>query len=116
MQRTDRVEEGTRASQQAAEALGYARCEVDQAAGQLADLQQRRDELRRQIEAARVETDALENELIDRLSAWQRLEQRAQRLDDVWPRFQAVTKSLTYRASAGLLAAVNRLRRGFRRR
>lgn len=134
MNRPERTEEPVPATEyERHEAIGYLRCEVDEAERTLATLRARKQELQRQITLAdneqrdaertvlaqraelqrqlavvAAENQTLERELLERLATWRKLDEASLRVDEVVPHLKAVTGSLTYRCVAGLLHVVNR--------
>lgn len=135
MNRPERTEEPVPAAEyERHEAIGYLRCELDQAERTLATLRARkqellrqialadneqrdaeraldahRAELRRQLDVVAAENQALERELLERLAAWRKLDEATVRVDEIVPQLRAVTGSFTYRCVAGLLHLVNRV-------
>jgi SMC interacting uncharacterized protein involved in chromosome segregation len=134
MNRPERTEEPVPATEyERHEAVGYLRCEVDQAERTLATLRARkqellrqitladaeqcdaeralqanRAELQRQLDVVAAENRALERELLERLATWRKLDEASVRVEEIVPQLRAVTGSFTYRFVAGLLHVVNR--------
>ena len=112
MSRPNRFEEGLPPDAEARDGrLDHARGAADEAERTLAALQQRQQDLRRQIGAVTAENRLLERELLQQLGQWRKLDDANQRVEDVLPQLKTVTSSLTYRLVAGMLAVVNRVRR-----
>ena len=111
MKRAERTaEEDTVATRAAWEGVGYARCELDQAEREAAELRERRRQLMHEIDVVRAENQVLEKELNEQLGAWRMLDETQLKVVEILPRLRQVTDSWSYRLTLGLLAMLNRLR------
>jgi septal ring factor EnvC (AmiA/AmiB activator) len=111
MNRPHRLDEGPEERERETfEQLGYARCDAEHAERLCAELRAKREQLQQQIGAVQAENRTLERELLAQLASWRKLDDAQQRVDEVMPQLQAITRSLTYRSVAALLRGVNRVR------
>jgi hypothetical protein len=101
------------------ERVGYVRCQVDHARDELRDLEatladhvRQGEEMSRQLEVVRAHIAVRRQELTERLGEWCALDDIDQRTSatDAFKKIDAVRSSLTYRVTAALLAAINRIR------
>jgi hypothetical protein len=112
MSAPERIDRGDQAAddRELFERVGYARAGVDGAEQTLAAHRARREELVRQNEVVVAECQQLERELLQKLSAWRKLDDQTQNVETQVQQFRAVTGSFTYRLVVALLRGINRVR------